>query len=260
MEVRAVAARRGWQWIVEGYRLFRLNALTWAAITIALALLWMASLVIPVLGPLLFNLLSPVFFAGLMIGCRALERGEKLEVLHLFAGFKQQAAQLVTVGGVYLVGTILVFGLVFYLADGLKLPSLLSKSGTDPEAMREATRRLVPALAIGAAAYLPLLMLIWFAPLLVVFEGLRPVDAMRISFFACLMNTLPFLVYGAAILALWLALSLPAVLGAAGAVLVIALLVASIPVLFCSIYTSYKDIFVRNLSAPGPTNSSNGTT
>jgi hypothetical protein len=255
MEVQAVAARRGWQWIVEGYRLFRLNALTWVAITVALAVLWMASLMIPLLGPLLFNLLSPVFCAGLMIGCRALERGEKLEVLHLFAGFRQQAAQLVTVGGVYLVGTILVVGLVFYLGEGSKLSPLLSKAGTDLEAMREATRMLGPALVVGAAAYLPLLMLIWFAPLLVVFDGLRPVDAMRISFFACLMNTLPFLVYGAAILALWLALSLPAALGAAGAVLVIVLLVASIPVLFCSIYASYKDVFMRNLSAPGPTNS-----
>jgi hypothetical protein len=38
-------------------------------------------------------------------------------------------------------------------------------------------------------------------------------------------------------------LSLPAVLGAIGGLLVIALLVASIPVLICSIYTSYQDIF-----------------
>jgi hypothetical protein len=51
------------------------------------------------------------------------------------------------------------------------------------------------------------------------------------------------MVYGAAILLLWLALSLPAVLGAIGGLLVIALLVASIPVLICSIYTSYQDIF-----------------
>jgi hypothetical protein len=99
------------------------------------------------------------------------------------------------------------------------------------------------ALAAGAAVYLPLLMLIWFAPLLVVFNGLAPVAAMKLSFAACVRNTLPFMVYGAAILLLWLALSLPAVLGAIGGLLVIALLVASIPVLICSIYTSYQDIF-----------------
>jgi len=39
-------------------------------------------------------------------------------------------------------------------------------------------------------------------------------------------------------------------------VVMAALLVASIPVLFCSIYASYRDIFpARNLSANSPTNS-----
>jgi len=227
----------------------------WIALTIALALLWVASLIIPVLGPLLFTLLSPLLFAGLMIGCRALENGEPLEIAHLFAGFKQQAAPLVTVGGVYLVGTVIVVGIVLVIAGGPMLPAVLSKPGTDIETIRAAVRSMALALAVGAAVYLPLLMLIWFAPLLVVFNGLAPVAAMKLSFAACVRNMLPFMVYGAAILLLWLVLSLPAVLGAIGGLLVIALLVASIPVLICSIYTSYKDIFMRNLSAPGPTNS-----
>ena len=255
-----VAPGRGWRWLVEGFALFRKSALVWISLTIVLALIWMVSLVIPVLGPLLFNLLSPVFFAGLMIGCRALEQGGTLEIAHLFAGFRERAAPLVTVGGVHLVGTILVLGLVILTADGAKLTAVLSAPARDPEAMREGMRSLATAFAIGAAAYLPLLMLIWFAPLLVVFDGLAPLAAMKLSFAASFKNAAPFLVYGVAILALWAALSLPAALGAAGAVLVIALFVASIPVLMCSIYASYKDLFMRNLSAPGSTNSSNGTT
>ena len=215
----------------------------WIALTIALALLWAASLIIPVLGPLLFNLLSPLLFAGLMIGCRALENGEPLEFAHLFAGFRQQAAPLVTVGGVYLVGTIIVVGIVLAIAGGSTLPAVLPKPGTDIETLRVAARSMALAFAVGAAVYLPLLMLIWFAPLLVVFNGLAPVAAMRLSFAACVKNMLPFLVYSAAILLLWLVLSLPAVLGAVGGLLVVALLVGSIPVLICSIYASYKDIF-----------------
>lgn len=243
MEARVVAAGRGWRWLADGFALFRKSPAMWIALTLALALMWTASLIIPILGPLLFNLLSPVFFAGLMIGCRALERDGGLEISHLFSGFRQQAASLVTVGGVYLVGTIVVFGLVFLSADGAKLPALMSKPGTDLESMRGAMRDLALAFAIGAAAYLPLLMLVWFAPLLVVFDGLVPFEAMKLSFAACFKNVGAFLVYGVAILALWIMLSLPAVLGAVGAVLVIALLVTSIPVLFCSIYASYKDIF-----------------
>jgi hypothetical protein len=215
----------------------------WMALTIALALLWVVSLIIPVLGPMLFNLMSPVLFGGLMIGCRALENGEPLEFAHLFAGFKQQAAPLVTVGGVYLVGTVVVVGIVLVVAGGSTLPVVLTKPGTDIETLRAAARSMSLALAVGAAVYLPLLMVIWFAPLLVVFNGLAPVAAMKLSFTACVSNTVPFLVYGVAVLMVWVILSLPAALGAAGGLLVVALLVASIPVLICSVYTSYRDIF-----------------
>ena len=227
VQARVVAAGRGWQWLVEGFGLFRKSPAMWIALTVALALLWVASLIIPVLGPLLFNLMSPV----------------------LFAGFKQQAAPLVTVGGVYLVGTVIVVGIVLVIAGGSMPPSVLPKPGTDIETLRAAVRSMALALAVGATVYLPLLMLIWFAPLLVVFNGLAPVAAMKLSFAACVRNTLPFVVYGAAILLLWLVLSLPAALGAIGGLLVVALLVASIPVLICSIYTSYKDIFAAHAPA-----------
>jgi hypothetical protein len=243
IEIRNVAAGRGWRWVVEGFGLFRKSAVTWLAVTMLLALLWILSFVVPVLGPLLFNLLSPVFFAGLMIGCRTLEQNGRLEISHLFAGFRQSAAPLVTVGGVYLVGTIVVFGFIFLSADGAKLAALSAKPGADLGAARAALRDLGPAFAIGALAYVPLLMLVWYAPLLVVFDGLAPFAAMKLSLQACLKNTAAFAVYGLAGLALSAVMSLPAALGASGAGLAIALLVSSIPVLFCSIYVSYRDIF-----------------
>jgi len=243
VEARVVAPARGWQWLFEGFWLFRKTPVIWLALTLALGLMWAGSLVIPVLGPLLFNLLSPALFAGLMIGGRALESGKPLEIGHLFAGFRQHAAPLVTVGGVYLVGTVVVVGIVLVVAGGSMLPAVLTKPGTDIETLRAAARSMSLALAVGAVVYLPLLMVIWFAPLLVVFNGLAPVAAMKLSFTACVSNTVPFLVYGVAVLMAWVVLSLPAALGAAGALLVVALLVASIPMLICSVYMSYRDIF-----------------
>lgn len=250
MEVRVVEAGKGWQWIVDGFALFRKGPAMWVVLTITLALIWVVSLIVPLLGPLLFTLLTPVFFAGLMIGCRAVENGEALEIGHLFAGFKQQAAPLVTIGGVYLVGTVVVMGIVLVAAGGSMLPTVLSKgAGADIETLQAAIRSLAIALAFGAAAYLPLIMLIWFAPLLVIFEGMAPVAAMKLSFAACVKNTVPFLVYGLVILVLWLVMSLPAMAGIIGSVLVAALLFASIPVLICSVYASYKDVFVASRSA-----------
>lgn len=250
MQVQLVAASRGWRWIVEGFALFMKSPAMWMALTFLLGLLWLASMIVPLLGPLLFNLFSPALFAGLMIGCRALESGGELKVGHMFAGFRDQLAPLVTVGGVYLVGTIVVVGIVLMMAGGSMLPAVMSKPGADIEALRAALRGMALALAVGAAVYLPLIMLVWFAPLLVVFDGMAPVPAMKLSFAACLRNTVPFTVYGLAIMGLWFVLSLPAAMGPAGALLVIALLVASIPVLVCSIYLSYKDVFTEGGNPP----------
>jgi hypothetical protein len=250
MEVRVVAAGRGWQWLVEGFTLFRKAPAMWITLTTLLVLIWVVSLVLPLLGTLLFNLLSPLFLAGLMTGCRAVENGEALEIRHLFAGFRQQSAPLVTIGGVYLVGTIVVMGIVLLAAGGSMLPTVLSKgAGVDVETLRAAIRSLAIALLIGSAFYLPLLMLIWFAPLLVMFEGMAPVAAMKRSFSACFWNTVPFLVYGVAVLGIWIVLSLPAAAGFIGGLLVLALLLTSIPVLICSIYASYKDVFAPSRSA-----------
>jgi len=249
VELRVVGAMRGWDWLVEGLALFRRSPGNWLAITLLLGMLWFASLFIPVLGPLLFNLFSPVLFAGIMIGCRGLEEGKPLEVGTLFAAFKGHAGPLVTVGGVYLVGTVVVLGIVLVAAGGAMLPAVL-KSGGDIDAMRAAVRSLAIALAVGAALYLPLIMLVWFAPPLVVFGGMAPIPAMKLSFEACLRNPVPFLVYGLVILGIWIVLSAPAglgVLGTApgvlGTLVMVALLFLSMPVLFCSVWASYKDIF-----------------
>ena len=210
-----------------------------ALLVIVLALIWIVSFAIPVLGPLVFTLLSPVFFAGLMIACRAVDSGEELELAHLFAGFRTNASALVTIGGVYLVGTIVVLGVVLLVSGGSMLTVVQSKSDTNLETLAGALRSFLLAMAVGSAVYIPLLMLIWFAPLLVVFEGMPPAAAMRLSFAACWRNMVPFLIYGLVILGLWFVASIPLLLG----------LVVLLPVLFCSVYASYRDIFA---AAPGP--------
>lgn len=236
MNARALDAGRGWQWIVDGFALFRKSPFMWIGLTVVMVLIWMVSFLIPVLGPLLFNLLSPVLFAGLMLGCKALERGEELELAHLFAGFQNNATALVTIGGVYLVGSIIILGAVWVTSGGSMLQAVMQKGPGDIQLIAGAVRSLAFALLVGLALYLPLIMLIWFAPLLVVIDGMKPVDAMKRSLAACLTNWLAFLVYGAIFLVLWFVAAIPLFLG----------LLVLLPVLFCSVYASYQDIF-----APG---------
>jgi uncharacterized membrane protein len=90
------------------------------------------------------------------------------------------------------------------------------------------------AMLLALALSVPLFMAIWFAPALVVFNNMQPVQALKASFNACLKNMVPFLVYGLITMVLCFFAALPVGLG---------FLVLG-PVLSGSVYASYRDIFV----------------
>ncbi len=243
MEIRTVAAGRGWQWIVEGFRIFRKQPLTWITLVMVLVVIWLLSLIMPLIGPLVINLVSPVFFAGLMLACRTTDEDGEPEFSQLFAAFKTHASPLITVGGIYLVGNIVAVGIVFGIAGGAALPALLGKAGTDIETLRAALRGLLLGMTVGMAVFIPILMAVWFAPPLIVFHNMPPVEAMKLSLAASWRNTMPLLVYGVATLVLGIIASIPLMLG----------LIVLLPVLVCSIYASYKDIFPAATAVPAAT-------
>jgi uncharacterized membrane protein len=92
------------------------------------------------------------------------------------------------------------------------------------------------AILVVLALAVPLYMALWFAPSLIVFNNLKPVDAMKTSFFACLKNFMPFLLYGVIMLVLCFIAAIPFALG---------FLVLG-PVAIASIYASYRDVFAAN--------------
>jgi len=234
LDPRSVATAHGWRWIAGGWAIFRTNPIVWILLTLVLMLIWLLLLSIPKVGALLFNLLFPVFFAGLMLGCKAVEEGRKLEIGYLFAGFRENAASLVTVGGVYLVGMLIVLAVVVGGSGGL--PRMPAKPSPDEiAAFQTALRRMTPSILTGLALYVPLMMLTWFAPLLVVLRRISAVSAMQASFIACLRNIGPFLIYGAIAAILWILATVAVLVG----------LLIVLPILFGSIYASYIDIFGR---------------
>ena len=85
--------------------------------------------------------------------------------------------------------------------------------------------------AVGLSV--PLMAAYWFAPALVVFRDVAPLEAMKASFFACLKNLLPFLVYGVILFVLCLIAMIPIGLG----------MLIMVPVMMGSIYASYVEIF-----------------
>jgi hypothetical protein len=243
VQSRQVNVRRGLDWLVEGFALFRRNPLLWIALFSAYLLMGTILSMVPVLGAILLNLVAPVFVAGFMIGCRALDRGGELEISHLFAGFKQNAAQLITIGGIYMVGIIIIVGIMFLGTDQAALQAAMTGERMSPEETRAVLgERFVLTSLIGLLLLVPLVMAYWFAPVLAAFHGLSGPAAMKQSFSACLRNIGPFLVYGVVSMILLVIAAIPFGLG----------LLVMIPTMIASLYISYKDVFADSLASQVP--------
>ena len=89
------------------------------------------------------------------------------------------------------------------------------------------------ALVVGLVLGSLVAMAFWFAPALVVFRNLAPVDAAKASFAANLKNLLAFLVFGAVYLVAAIVASIPFGLG----------WIVLIPVSLLAVYVSSKDVF-----------------
>jgi hypothetical protein len=261
MEIVAVPANRGWGWLVDSYELFRRGALTWLLMFLALFAFVVLCAQLGWFGSVLTALLLPVFNAGVLAGADALARQRDFRFGWLFAGFLKGAGHLVTIGGIYLVGQFAVLAIVGGIG-GQTLAELAAQGGgkITPEAAGAATGTLLMAALLGIALLVPLLMAIWFAPMLVYFDDYGPLAAMRISLSACLRNLRPFVVYGATVLAFAVLASLllqilravPGIgpmLASLGLGMVIGLFV---PILFISPYPAYREVFVPGLPPPGP--------
>lgn len=226
---RGVRAGRGIAWIGDGWRLFKPSALIWIVNVVLFLMITVAVQVVPFVGGVAGALLAPVLAGGLMIGARAVQRGEALEVAHLFEGFREHTGSLVLVGVVYLVSV----AILVLIAVGLMLMIGVRVFDPAPGLPPDFALRVLLVVLVVLALAIPLTMAYWFAPALVALNGLKPVAAMKASFMGCLKNILPFLLFGLVAMLAGLVALIPLGLG---------WLVLG-PVLVAAMYASYRDIF-----------------
>ena len=234
MEARKVPAANAWLWIKQGYWLFKKSPVLWVVLT-AIGIAGLIGLaMIPVVGDPLATLLFPVLMAGFMAGCRALEMEEELELAHLFAGFRLRTQQLVTLGGINLVCQLLIFG-VMMMTGGSALVAILMSGAQveDPAVLTQAIAGAGMSLLLGMTLFFVLLMAMQFAPMLVLFDQVAPVAALKISLQAFLRNAMPLTAYGLLLLPFAVLASMPMMLG----------WLILMPVLITSVYAAYRDFF-----------------
>jgi len=259
MEIRIVKAGRGWQWIKEGVALFQKSPLHWVLFVSVLFVAIKVLLLIPLLG-LVVMLAIPVLLVGMMEGCRALEYGKPLAFGYLLSGFVRNTAALVTLGGISLAGNLLLLLIISGIGGDaiMAVMKFAAQNKVTPEnvhEIREAASKATFSVLLGWALSIPLLMALWFAPLLAYFNNMKPLRSMLYSLAACWRNMPAFLLYGAVLFA---ALMLVTPISMAARMLDLGLWLLA-PILIPTVYAGYKDIFDINETAGGvpPVESSN---
>ena len=238
-EGRVVSPANGLFWIASGWSIFRAEAGIWIAMALLFGVIFVVLSMLPFVGPVVLSLVLPVFVAGFVVTSRTIDLGGDARFEQLFAGFKHRLGSLVVVGLISLAISFAITVIVLAIT-GVSFATLATPP-TDPAAAAQFAITMVLASLIILALTLPVVMATWFAPALIVFHELAPIEAMKVSFLGCLKNVLAFLLYGLILLLPAIVATLPILLGW----LVLGPIVAG------SVYAAYRDIYFADEASAG---------
>jgi len=241
-EPQQVPVAHGWAWLSGGFELYKNSAVVWIVNIVIYMVIVSALFLVPVGGAIVSYLVWPILHAGLMFGCAAQMRGERLTVEHLFEGFRQKPLALAAIGALYLAATVafflllsVIFNVVFGVEPSVFFEAFEGKTMPAQEWINQNFWASVMATLLALALILVLIMSIWFAPALVMLQSVNPLKAMWLSFTGCLRNFVPFTLYGVTAFALFCIATIPFLLG----------YLILFPTLTASVYVAYRDIFTR---------------
>jgi hypothetical protein len=259
------SAAHGALWLRQAFAMLWAQRVRWLLLLLTYYVLILAIDLVPYLGPFVAPMLKPVFAVGFLAAAWSQERGELPTIRHLFAGFRANLRALLLLGVAFVVG---MTGAVVatWLIDGGKLLEVMSGAARVDEAFL-ASAEVQTAMLFGALCALPVLLALWFAPALVVFQDCDAARALATSLKVAAANWRPLAVY--ALLLFFYGGVLPGFVAAMIAALVpkeaaymvavvvllpyLAFLVATLHI---SDYVSYRDVFHPDverapLDAPG---------
>lgn len=234
-EGRSRPAGHGWGWIKSARALTKPRFWLWLGIFIVFGLITMGLSVIPVAGSLALYFIMPVLFGGVMLTCEKAHHGHEISFGDLFAGFGSHFAKLAGIGLATLLMYVVIFGVIaaiFGTASALILSGMEQPQPSDPAVAIS----IVIAALVMLGLSVPVYMAVWFSYALVTINNFTVVQALKTSFYGCLKNIVPFLIYGLIMFLFAILATIPLLLG---------WLVFG-PVLFASFYTAYRDIFYDN--------------
>jgi hypothetical protein len=204
MQINALPASAGLAWLRDGARLFGRQPIGLPAMVVVYLTMLVAPALLPFVGIAVSGVLAPFASVGLLNACRDTAEGRLPSPVAFVQPFRPAPArlQLLRLGIVNAILLLVVATLAALLAPDLP-------AGEAPQSLPD-----VPTSALLAQVllYLPVMVLMWFAPVLAGWHAIAPAKAMFGSVVACWRNVGPMLVYGVAAGALTLGVSVAAVM------------------------------------------------
>lgn len=234
MEINKLNAASGWLWIKQGTYLFKKSPVLLAALSLIAIVAAIGISSIPAVGEPFSAFLFPVIFSGLLWGCHALEHDEELELAHLFVGFQRNTQRLVMLGALNLLGNYLILGAMKITGGGQLVELMMNNSpDVDPAVIVQAVSGAVFAIIISILLSIVFIMATQFAPMLVTFNKLSPLAALKASLLGSWHNLVPLSVYGVMMMLFMIVATLPLMLG----------WFVLLPIMITSLYAAYRGIF-----------------
>ena len=247
MQLNTLPASRGWFWIAEGFRLWKRNPALMTFLAFGYLLILLLLSLMPFIGQPLATLLMPALSLSVLNGARGIARGQKGSPDLMFSGFRTNLQSLLTIGGIYLIASLLAL-LATGLVDGGLLVEVMTGNRRIDGSLAD-DPRFTFAMLTGVTLSTPVMMAYWFAPLLAGWHHLPAPKALFFSFVACVRNWRPMLVYS---LGLFLVGGvLPGVLvgllsllsPTLGALASVSMPLVMIPLVFSTFYPNARDVF-----------------
>lgn len=253
----------GWLWIRHGFQIFRKRPLETMFVFYCMLFLYLFISAVPLIGPVALSLLIPALGMGVMQACRDIDDDQVFKAGVLLAAFKSPALKRLCMLGLLQFFAIMLSFLVAMLFDGGFLADLANKRIViDDNALKDSKlvetylASFIKSFAIARLIYLPAMMAFWYAPALIMWQGMGLRKSLFYSFFAVWRARTAFIVYFLSwfgiVMAMSVVLGLLASLHPTIASIVNAL---SLPIallfpviVYCSFYSTYKDVFGRDQS------------
>ena len=251
MQLNQAPSSDGYVWIRQGLWLFKKSPLAFLMLVFLYIFIAQFAILIPVFGVFAVLLLTPALTVGFMTACQRVILGERVTPSIYLVALKGDAPlvlkNLLVLGTIYAFAILILSLIASAFIDFQQLITLLTQQ--QPPTIRD-VQDLYFGLGIGILLYIPVAMVMWFAPVLIAWEKMSVGQALFSSWVACWTNKGAFIFY----LMIWAAfiVAVPffieAFLDGFGLRAAIPFIIppysmAALTVMYCSFFATWKACF-----------------